>query len=297
MLGLLGPNGAGKTTLLKCLVGLLHPTQGSVEVLGEDVAAAGARIRQRVGLMIGRPATYGYLSGRENLRLRARFFPGAEARIEELLDLVDLREAAGRPAATYSTGMAQRLGLAAALLPDPELLILDEPTNGMDPAGQAELRDLLTRVGAEAGRTVLVSSHQLHEIEQVCDRVAIMRAGSVVATGEVRQLLAPDGAALRATVDDLEAGAAALRALDEVDAVEVAGGALEVRGRGDLAPAVARALCDAGAALRALEPRRRTLEQLFLEVLAAPPEAATSPDAEGDGSPPPDPGARGEAAC
>jgi ABC-2 type transport system ATP-binding protein len=178
--GLLGPNGAGKTTLMRMLTGLVRPTSGEVTVLGgppgrPDTVA-------RVGALIEGPGLYPHLSGRDNLRVLAR-----DARVDEVLDLVDLADRAGDRFGSYSMGMKQRLGVAAALLKDPELVLLDEPTNGLDPQGVRDMRDLVRDLGA-AGRTVLLSSHVMAEVEHLCDRVAVLARGRVVREGTVEEL-------------------------------------------------------------------------------------------------------------
>ncbi len=189
LFGFLGPNGAGKTTTISMILGLLHPTAGRVEVLGEVVSPTRTGALRHVGALVGTPGFLPYLSGRENLRLLARLYPDVDdRRVDEVLDLVGLRDAATRKVKGYSTGMRQRLGLAAALLHRPRLLVLDEPTSGLDPIGMKEMRELL-RTLADGGTTIFLSSHLLHEVEQICDRVAILNRGRILAEGEVRELL------------------------------------------------------------------------------------------------------------
>ena len=183
--GFLGPNGAGKSTTLRMLLGLVRPTSGSAAVLGEPPGAAAGLAR--IGAMIEAPAFYPYLSGRDNLRVLAGHAGVAPARVESVLAEVGLTSRAGDRTATYSMGMKQRLGVAAALLKDPELLILDEPTNGLDPAGMAEMRAFISAL-AQGGRTVLLSSHLMGEIEQVSDRVGVIREGRLIAEGTVEDL-------------------------------------------------------------------------------------------------------------
>ncbi len=187
--GFLGPNGAGKTTTIGMILGLLHPSGGSVTVLGKAVTPFQNGALQRVGALVGSPALVPYLTAHKNLEILARLTPGLpQERIPEILEQVGLAEAANRKAGQFSSGMKQRLGLAMALLHRPELLILDEPTNGMDPAGMREMRTLLRELAAQ-GITVFLSSHLLHEVEQVCDRVAVLKQGRVVAQGAVGELL------------------------------------------------------------------------------------------------------------
>jgi ABC-2 type transport system ATP-binding protein len=187
--GFLGPNGSGKTTTIGMILGLLHPTEGCISMFGERITPSQTRPLRRVGAIVGTPSLVPYLSARGNLELLARLSPDLPpGRIEQMLELVDLSEAADRRAGKFSTGMKQRLGLAMSLLHKPELLILDEPTNGMDPAGMHEIRNLLSTL-ADQGVTVFISSHLLHEVEQICDRVAILKKGKVLAEGEVKNLL------------------------------------------------------------------------------------------------------------
>lgn len=188
--GFLGPNGAGKTTTISLILGLVHPTTGRIEILGQRLTPGDPTPLRDVGALVGAPGFYPYLSGRDNLRLLARLYPQVDdRRVEEVLDLVGLQSAAHRKVKTYSTGMRQRLGLAAALLHRPRLLILDEPTNGLDPVGMVEVRHLLRRL-TEQGVTVFLSSHLLHEVQQVCDWVAILHRGRLVVQGPVTDLLA-----------------------------------------------------------------------------------------------------------
>jgi len=189
LFGFLGPNGAGKTTTISMMLGLLRPTAGRVRVLGEEIAPRRNAVLRFVGALVGAPGFYPYLSGRENLRLLARLYRGiGDARIDEVLADLGLTEAADRKVKGYSTGMKQRLGLAAAMLHRPRLLMLDEPTTGLDPVGMAEMRQRL-RALADGGVTIFLSSHLLHEVEQICDRVAILRRGQLIAQGAVNDLL------------------------------------------------------------------------------------------------------------
>jgi len=187
--GFLGPNGAGKTTTIGMVLGLLHPTAGNIRLFEQPLSPAQNTPLRRVGALVGSPSLVPYLSARDNLVLLARLHPGTpDSRIDEILDQVGLGESARRKAGKFSSGMKQRLGLAMALLTKPELLILDEPTNGMDPAGMREIRILLRSL-VDQGVTVFLSSHLLHEVEQVCDRVAVLNKGKIVAQGAVNELL------------------------------------------------------------------------------------------------------------
>ena len=189
--GFLGQNGAGKSTTIRMALGLVRPTSGRVEVLGHDMARRPRAALKRVGAMIEAPAFYENFSGQQNLRILAEMSGGATARaIEEVLELVGLRERSRDPVRVYSHGMRQRLGIAQALLPNPELIILDEPTDGLDPQGLAEVRDLIGRLRDERRLTIVLSSHLLHEVEQVCNRVAIIDDGRLLYEGSVQELVA-----------------------------------------------------------------------------------------------------------
>ncbi len=193
LFGFLGPNGAGKTTTIRMALGLIAPTNGSVEILGLEVRHNRSRVLPRVGALVESPALYGYLSGRNNLRAFGDLLGGVpKKRIDEVLDVVSLTGRDKDRVKTYSMGMKQRLGLAVALLNDPELLILDEPANGLDPAGIVEMRDLLRALAAE-GKTVFISSHVLSEVQQICTRVAIINHGKLIRLAPVTELLDAPG--------------------------------------------------------------------------------------------------------
>ena len=191
--GFLGPNGAGKTTTIRMALGLIAPTAGSVEILGHDIATHRARILPRVGALVETPALYLYMSGRNNLRAVGSVLGGVpEERIDAVLELVGLRARQKDRVRTYSLGMKQRLGVAMALLQDPDVLILDEPANGLDPAGIVEMRDLMHRLAAE-GKTVFISSHLLGEVQQICTRVAIIHLGKLVTESSIEDLISGRG--------------------------------------------------------------------------------------------------------
>ena len=212
--GFLGPNGAGKTTTLRMLLGLIRPTTGAALVLGARPGTPEGL--GRVGALIETPTFYPYLSGRDNLRVLARYAGVSETRIATVLEEVDLTARAGDRFRTYSLGMKQRLGIAAALLKDPELLILDEPTNGMDPVGIAEMRPFIRSLG-RGDRTVLLSSHLMSEVEQVCDRVGVISHGRLVGEGTVDELRGREGLWVRAEpLGEAERLLGSLRGVDEV---------------------------------------------------------------------------------
>jgi ABC-2 type transport system ATP-binding protein len=256
--GFLGPNGAGKTTTLRMLLGLVRPSAGTVRVLGRPPGAGG-----RLGALIEGPAFYPYLSGRDNLRVLARYAGAAPSRVRPVLEMVDLAGAADRRYAGYSLGMKQRLGVAAALLKDPRLLILDEPTNGLDPAGMADMRTLIRRLGA-AGCTVLLSSHLLGEVQQVCDRVGVISGGRLVAESTVAELRG--GVRLRVVADPLDGAAERVRALLGAERVRIRDGALDLAVEPDRAAWINAELVGCGVAVSELRSTERDLEQVFLEL-------------------------------
>lgn len=208
--GFLGPNGAGKTTTIRMALGLISPTSGSVEILGQNVVSQRARVLPRVGALIETPALYLYLSGRNNLQAIASALGGVpNTRIDTVLELVGLLGRQKDKVRTYSLGMKQRLGIAIALLQDPDILLLDEPANGMDPAGIVEMRDLMHRLSAE-GKTVFISSHLLSEVQQICTRVAIIDQGKLVKEATIAELTQTHGE-FRVTVERTSEALALIR--------------------------------------------------------------------------------------
>ena len=190
ILGFLGPNGAGKTTTMRTLVGLIRPTAGHIQIFGQDIRANPAIIAEKVGAMIETPGFYGYLSAYTNLQIFAQTsgLPINTRQFDQILDQVGLREKARQPVKTYSTGMKQRLGIACVLLTSPKLIILDEPMNGLDPAGTQEIRQLIRQLH-EAGRTIVFSSHLLAEVEQVCTHIAVIHRGKLITQEKIDVLL------------------------------------------------------------------------------------------------------------
>ncbi|MEN9937469.1 MAG: hypothetical protein RLZZ387_4048 [Chloroflexota bacterium] len=263
--GFLGPNGAGKTTTISMLLGLVRPTSGRALVLGHDVARDLPAALRRVGAMVEAPAFYPYLSGRDNLRVLARAGGLPERRVEAVLELVELAPRARDRFKVYSQGMRQRLGIAAALLHEPELVILDEPTNGLDPAGQHEIRALV-RTLAQAGRTVFLSSHVLHEVEQLCGRVAILKQGRVIALGRVAELLRRGRGVLVRVAGGAGAVAEILRALPWVAGVEERDDALLVAAPAERAAEINALLTARGVAVTEIRAHEERLEDFFLEV-------------------------------
>ena len=259
VLGFLGPNGSGKSTTVGMILGLIKPTSGAVERLGMPL--------QRIGAIIESPAFYPFLSGRDNLRALALAVNGVDdARIEQLIDLVGLTSASHRKYHTYSLGMKQRLGIASTLLCDPELVILDEPTNGLDPAGQQEIRALIPHLAAE-GRSVLLASHLLNEVEHVCSRVAILRRGRLLAEGLISELVQQE-AYLEIGVSDLEGAARLLRGLEGVRGVRIEDGFLHVDADADSGALITKTLAEAGIYVSSLSQKHSSLEDVFLELTA-----------------------------
>ncbi len=259
--GFLGPNGAGKTTTLRMLVGLIRATSGSASVLGHPPGHPESLAR--VGSLIESPAFYPYLSGRDNLRVVARYAGVPKKRIEEVLGIVDLTERARDKFSTYSLGMKQRLGVAAALLKDPELLILDEPTNGLDPAGMSDMRELIKNLG-RGERTVLLSSHLLGEVEQICDRVGVISGGAVVSEGTVEELRGRS--ALLVAAKPLDLARERAEHILGPQSVEVRDGMLRLDADTADIAGINRELVEADVEVTELRMAERTLEEVFLEM-------------------------------
>jgi ABC-2 type transport system ATP-binding protein len=265
VLGLLGPNGAGKTTVLRMLMGLVRPTAGAISAFGEPIGP-GATVLARIGAFVEGPGFLPHLSGTDNLRLywAATGRPAADAHIEEALEIAELGAALDRRVGTYSQGMRQRLAIAQAMLGLPDLLVLDEPTNGLDPPQISAMREVLRRYAAR-GRTVVVSSHLLAEVEQTCSHVVVMHRGEVVADGTVEEIIAGGGAATF-TVDAPERAASVLSDLAGVRSVELIDGGVHAELNGTPRAEAVRALVTAGVEVTAAGPRRR-LEDAFLQLV------------------------------
>lgn len=265
--GFLGPNGSGKTTTMRMLLGLAHPTSGEARMLGMRVATDLTAILRRTGSLIEYPTFYPFLSGRHNLQVLADLTGAPRSRIDEVLDVVDMRAEANRRFKEYSVGMKQRIGVAGALLTDPELLILDEPSNGLDPAGIVEMRDLMQRL-RQQGHTVLVSSHVLHEVEQVCNRIAILNRGKIVAQGDVQELLGQSDR-IEIRIARPEAAVAIIRTLPWVKEVRTEGDTVVVAAPIDRAAEINEALARNHLFAGIIQPRQESLERYFLELTGA----------------------------
>jgi ABC-2 type transport system ATP-binding protein len=264
--GFLGPNGAGKTTTIAMLLGLVHPTSGSAEVLGHDIRRDLSIALRRVGAIVETPAFYPYMSGIDNLRIFARIDGGeTEKHIPSILEQVGLEGRGKDKVGTYSQGMRQRLGLGAALLGGPELLILDEPTNGLDPAGMQEMRLLIRRLSDKEGITIFLSSHLLHEVEQVCDRVLILNKGEVIAQGEVKELLS-QAHGLELRIEDAGRAAEVVSKFKWVQGVSHAGDILQIQASPERAPELLAALASHSLFPFEVRPVESTLESVFLDL-------------------------------
>jgi ABC-2 type transport system ATP-binding protein len=262
--GFLGPNGAGKTTTIRCLLGLVRPDAGSLRLLGTDVSKGLAHVIGKVGSIVEQPTLFPRFSGRRNLEILGRIRGRDGSAIDAVLERVSLAERATDAVRTYSLGMKQRLGIAAALLKDPSVLILDEPANGLDPAGIVEVRELIRSLGAE-GRTVFVSSHILSEVQQTADRVAILARGRLVKAGPVHEVLAAGRArGIIVRVSDPEAGVRALAAAELHSTIDA--GVLRVDIPADQGERVSRALVAADVYPSELRPDEIDLETVFLEL-------------------------------
>jgi ABC-2 type transport system ATP-binding protein len=268
--GFLGPNGSGKTTTIRCLLALSRPTSGSCRILGIDSQTELHKVIARVGSIVEAPALFPTFSGRRNLELLGRLEGIPDRRIDEVLQLTDLSARAKHVVKTYSLGMRQRLAIAAALLKNPDVLILDEPANGLDPAGIKEVRQLLKRLGSE-GHTVFVSSHILGEVQQMCDRVAILAKGRCVAIGRVEDVLSRGRArAMLVTVDDPQRGAEVLNA--EGITTSTVDGLLRAEVGPEEGARISRTLARGGLYPSELRPDEVDLETVFLQLTDAPPE-------------------------
>jgi len=274
--GFLGPNGAGKTTTIRMALGLIRPSGGEVELLDAPVFSRdGRRALERVGALVEEPGFYRFLSGRRNLEVFARAGGRGDAtdvrlsRLEEVLAIVDLTDAARKQVRAYSQGMRQRLGIAAALLGKPDVLVLDEPTNGLDPQGMRDIRRLLRRL-ADDGTTVFVSSHLLVEVEAMCDRVGVLAHGKLLAEGPPGTLRGLTDHA-RIEVDDVARALAVIASIDGVEPLQdgsrSGAGVVRVRLAGATTAAVNASLVSAGIAVSALTPERSSLEDVFIALV------------------------------
>jgi len=264
--GFLGQNGAGKSTTIRMSLGLVRPSSGQVHILSHDMSRHPQRALKRIGAIIEAPAFYENFSARQNLRMLAAMSGGAAPeRVEQVLELVGLRERARDPVRIYSHGMRQRLGIAQALLPNPEFVILDEPTDGLDPQGLAEIRDLIRRLRDELGLTIMLSSHLLHEVEQICNRVGIIEQGRLVYQGPVAELVA-QGQSIKLRVDRLNDAFDLLVKDPRLSVSRNGDDSLYLKIAGEEIPGINALLVERGFRVMELSPHRESLEEVFLRL-------------------------------
>lgn len=264
--GFLGPNGSGKSTTIRMLLGLVRPSEGSAAIFGHDVRRHGLAARARVGAMVETPAFYGSMSGRDNLRLFGRLSGSVtQSDIEESLRIVGLSARADDRVKAYSHGMKQRLGIASALTPRPDLVILDEPTNGLDPEGVSEVRGLIRSLTSQHGMTVFLSSHLLHEVEQVCTHVAMISRGRVISRGAVPEILG--AGQVEFEVDRASEAADLLSRQEGVTVLWVDGPRFALSAQQGAIAGLNRLLVEQGFNVSAIEGRRQSLEDFYLKVM------------------------------
>ena len=270
--GFLGPNGSGKTTTLRLLLGLLPPQRGSVKLFQQDLATNRLANLRRIGSLIESPSLYGHLSAIENLGIYRRIYGVSEDRVHQVLHLVGLEQVGSKPFKKYSLGMKQRLAIALALLPKPELLILDEPTNGLDPSGIIELRQLIKKLNTDEGMTIVISSHILAEVEKIVSHVGIIAHGQMMFQGSIQQLRAlqeHNGKILIDTVDNKAALALLKAYTPEWQGEQLAIPFMDNRQVAD----IGRMLMNQGLDVYLLQPQKNDLEQLFINLINTPTDA------------------------
>ena len=265
--GFLGPNGAGKTTTIRMLVGLIKPTEGTVEICGFDIRRDFEKAMRCIGCIVENPDLYRFMTGRENLQHFARMLGVPHEEIERVAELVNLSHRLDQRVGTYSLGMRQRLGIAQAMLGTPRVLILDEPANGLDPAGIREIRELLRTLAEEREMSVFVSSHLLAEVELMCDRVAIIHKGRILRDGPVRELIS-ETRAMEFRVSDVPRAMEIVRAHTPAGppALHADDGICRVNLEETDAPPLIAALVENGIEVFHARPRVQTLEEMFIEV-------------------------------
>lgn len=265
--GFLGPNGAGKTTTIRMLLGLIKPTAGNATILGHDIVHGRNKILPQVGAIVETPTFYPYLSGWDNLKELALVAGVPISRIKEKLEIVELTGRAKDKVKTYSLGMKQRLGIAGALLNNPGIVFLDEPTNGLDPQGTVDMRELILRLG-QTGHTVFLSSHLLHEVEQVCTHVAIVNQGTMIAQGDVQQLLENQGK-VTMEVSPVTTAVKILTNSLKVETRQTGPRQLQTTLPAERVPEAVQTLVDAGVNIFAVVPEKASLEDYFLNITGA----------------------------
>ena len=264
--GFLGHNGAGKSTTIRMILGLIRPTSGSAKLLGHDIKTERAKALSKVGAIVEAPAFYDNLSGLQNLKILASMSGGCSRdRIDEVLKIVGLSGREDDPVGVYSHGMRQRLGIAQALLPNPELIILDEPTDGLDPQGIREVRELILRLRDDLGLTVFLSSHLLYEIEQICNRVVILREGVMLYQGDVATLIEEEKT-VKLTVDRIDEAIELLLQSDSLSLERNGDNSVYLKISDDQIPKINQLLVTHGFQVSELSPQRESLEEVFIRL-------------------------------
>lgn len=265
--GFLGPNASGKTTTIGMLLGLINPTSGSIELFGEDMTGNPAPLLRRIGIVMDKPAFFPYMSGKKNLKYFSMSIGDIDdKRIDELIEMVELKNRANDKVREYSMGMKQRLAVALALLNDPELIILDEPTNGLDPSGIIEFRELIRSLNKQ-GKTVFLSSHLLHEVEQVCTHVSLIDKGRVLASGSVKDLLG-NHKSIRLTVSDVERAVVMLQNTDWEKSVKKEGNSIIVESPENKTADINELLTGNGIHVLEMQKCASSLEDFFLKTIS-----------------------------
>ncbi|GLI84787.1 putative ABC transporter ATP-binding protein YhcH [Rossellomorea marisflavi] len=265
--GFLGPNGAGKTTTIRMMVGLMRITEGDVLIYGKSIQKDFVNSISKVGAIVENPELYKFLSGYQNLKHFARMHKGiTEERIKEVVELVGLTKRINDKVKTYSLGMRQRLGIAQCLLHKPKLLILDEPTNGLDPAGIREIRSYIRKLASEEGMAVIVSSHLLSEMEMMCDRIAILQSGKLIDVQDIRAFVGGTEQIYQIEVSDAELTKTSIKKLDPSVQFEVKGKQVQLAIEKEQIPELIKILIEDGVAIFSIIPISKTLEDRFLEI-------------------------------
>lgn len=265
--GFLGPNGSGKTTTIRLALHLLHPDSGQVTINGFDIHTHFSQAISQVGAIVETPQFYTYLTGRDNLRHMANLIPNLpKGRVDEVLALVGMSKRADDKVKTYSLGMKQRLGIARALLNNPRLVILDEPTNGLDPQGMIEVRDMIARLAKEQDITFFISTHLLHEVEQICNKVAVLQRGKLLAQGKVQELLNTENEVIEVYTPSPEEAMGALRNLPFVKSMDPSGRGVTIHLEKGHSAELNRYLINQQIVVDYLIPQQQSLETYFLEL-------------------------------
>jgi ABC-type multidrug transport system ATPase subunit len=265
--GFLGPNGSGKTTTIRLVLGLIYPDTGTVYVNGMNIKEQFNEAIANVGAIVESPSFYSYLSGRENLKLIANLYPNVGPnKIDEVLEMVKLTERAKDKVKTYSLGMKQRLGIAMALLNSPRLVILDEPTNGLDPQGMKEVKEMIMQLAKEQGITFFISSHLLHEVEQICTKVGVLKQGKLLAQEDVKQLLKSDYETIEVHTSDKDKAMDALNACEFVKKHELSQNGVIVEIDKGNAAKLNQFLMSRDVMVGLLQPLNNSLEDFFFEL-------------------------------